>query len=225
MQSMTISPTKNVFFRKYKLPSVEDAGIYSRMTETSTTNRSEAVTRLIESADLVFRNSGAIPISVAEVACSAGVSRALVYAHFPNGEDLINAILDDAVDYFSTANVISIAGAVNFEKVTLELLDVYFEFLQKHSNLVHMVNIDSFMAGKLSRNYRMLRDGVLKRVARLARTEKSLPLNVSLSLVVLLASLADESARQVRAGSSVEMTHATMRAIATSMIEGISKYD
>ena len=88
-----------------------------------------------------------------------------------------------------------------------------------------MVNIDSFMAGKLSRNYRMLRDGVLKRVARLARTEKSLPLNVSLSLVVLLASLADESARQVRAGSSVEMTHATMRAIATSMIEGISKYD
>lgn len=179
--------------------------------------------RLIEAAHQTYLKEGAIPIGFGEVAELAGVSRTLVYSHFSRPEELVNAVLDKQGTLLEDAGITEIDPSQPMKAVITKALDVYFDHLRQHGTLIHSVSQDSFMAGKLSPAYTKLRNRSLIQLTRIATKELKLSVNMSLPLIILLASLAEEAARMVRAGKSSETTaRDVMIRSAMQIIDGLA---
>lgn len=179
--------------------------------------------RLIEAAHQTYLKEGAIPIGFGEVAELAGVSRTLVYSHFSRPEELVNAVLDKQGALLENAGITDIDPTQTLKAVITKALDVYFDHLKEHGTLIHSVSQDSFMAGQLSPSYTKLRNRSLTRLTRIAMKELKLSVNMSLPLIILIASLAEEAARMVRAGKSSEVTaKEVMTRSAMQIIDGLT---
>ena len=63
-------------------------------------NRQEKRERILESAFAVFAERGFEPVTVAEVAKRAGVSRATVFVYFPSKHALVDAITGEVMAYY-----------------------------------------------------------------------------------------------------------------------------
>ncbi len=179
--------------------------------------------RLIESAHQIYLKEGTIPIGFSEVAEHAGVSRTLVYSHFSDPAELVNAVLDRQSHALETAGLANISHTAPLETVMTDALEIYFDHLKEHGTLIHSVSQDSFMAGKLSPDYTALRNKSLIRLSRVAMKELKLSARMSLPLTILIASLAEEAARLVRARKSSEDTaKEVMIRSAVQIIDGLA---
>lgn len=175
--------------------------------------------RITQAADAAFLNDGAIPMGYKEVSEAAGVSRALIYSHFPTPEDLVNSVLDRQSDLIDAAGLDDALGQADFPTAALETLQVYFAHLCQHGPILHFVSQDSHMANRLSPKYTRRRNSALTSLSRKASIDLRLPRRISLALVILLGSLAEEAARQVARGTvSQALALETLQEAATKLI-------
>ncbi len=169
----------------------------AEMMMKSALTDSHSPDKLVDAADKAFRKSGAIPIPIADVALEAGVSRALVYSRFATLEGIINAVLNKQVAQLEPQLSAALTAPTSLDQSVRESLVPYYRHLRDHGGILHAVSQDQFMSGLLSRRYRRFRDSNLKKLARLAKDELGLPIRMAIAQVILLASLAEEAARNV----------------------------
>lgn len=189
-------------------------------TETKTDTTSS---KLVLAAERVFERDGGFPINFADVSHQADVSRALVYANFPTPQDLVNAMLARQVCILEQSDIHSAISQPDFRSATLAALVVYCDHLIDHGPILHMASQDTYMRGHLAPDYVRFRNRMLVSLSRKARHELALPASLSLALVILLASLAEEAARMARSERvDAELAKEVMRNSAELMIDGIT---
>lgn len=172
------------------------------MTTFTHTHPDTSYDRIVQAAHDAFLKDGAIPISFKDVSESAGVSRALIYSHFPTPEDLVNGVLDMQINVIEEAGLFETLDHPDFEVAAMSALSVYFDHLCAHGPILHFVSQDSHMANRLGSTYKRRRNSTLTRLAKKASQDLNLSHRIGLALVILLGSLAEEAARQVKRGTA-----------------------
>lgn len=192
------------------------------MNSTSVVFPESSAQQLTLAAHKAFLQEGALPISYGPVAELAGVSRALVYTHFPTPEDLINSVLNWQIDILTTSGLLPPKVDGDFKAKVMACLKLYFEHLFAHGPLLHVVSQNFYMGGKLSNQYTQVRNGTLKFFAKHAAKELRLRPRAAMSFIILVASLAEEGARLARTGTTTAQTSwASVRMSAETMIDSL----
>ncbi len=87
--------------------------------------------QLLEAAQEVFVSSGYHAAAMDEIADRAGVSKPVLYQHFPGKMELYLALLDDANEQLTEAVLGALQGATTEAERVVATMDAYFEFVSR----------------------------------------------------------------------------------------------
>jgi AcrR family transcriptional regulator len=98
---------------------------------------------LLEAALEVFSRSGYHASSIDEIARAAGVSKALIYEHFPSKRDLHGSLLDAHVGELFARLAVSEAEGGEPEERVRRGLETFFTFVEEHRDAWRMIFRDA----------------------------------------------------------------------------------
>jgi AcrR family transcriptional regulator len=158
---------------------------------------SARIAQILDVADALVVEAGALPISMKKVGDLMGASRALVYAYFPDPDRLAEAVLDRHMTWLAEAGVAAAAASGEFGDRALACARLYLEHIAHHGPVVHISVRDLSSVGGVSRPHVTL----LGRLARAARRDLRLGAHESLVLIELLVTIPEEAGRLVFEGT------------------------
>nr|WP_116116251.1 TetR/AcrR family transcriptional regulator [Austwickia chelonae] len=94
-------------------------------------SRQERRAQLLEAAQDVFVSSGYHAAAMDEIAERAGVSKPVLYQHFPGKMELYLALLDDANDQLTDTVLSALAEAPTLAERVVATIEAYFEFVAR----------------------------------------------------------------------------------------------
>ncbi len=154
--------------------------------------------QLIEAAARLIEVQGFLPPAMELVAQGAGVSKALVYQHFPDALDLCDAVLEAELDDLEAGGLETSTQREPLEMAAFAAADIYFDHVARRGPVLHVIYRDPVMRGRLSARARRLRDAVLGRLARGLRRAAGLDARRAVGAVSLMLTIPEESGRLVR---------------------------
>lgn len=160
--------------------------------------------KLLQAAARVIEIQGFLPPAMEQVGREAGVSKALVYQHFPDARDLCDAVLETELDDLEAAGLEALTSLEPLDAAACALAEVYFDHVARRGAVLHMIYRDPFMRGRLSRRARSLRDRILGRLARRLRRAAGLDARRAVGAVSLMLTIPEEAGRLVRQGRVTE---------------------
>lgn len=95
--------------------------------------------QLLEAAQEVFVSSGYHAAAMDEIAERAGVSKPVLYQHFPGKMELYLALLDDANEQLTEAVLAALKGATSAAERVAATIDAYFEFVSRERTPYRLV--------------------------------------------------------------------------------------
>lgn len=95
--------------------------------------------QLLEAAQEVFVGSGYHAAAMDEIAERAGVSKPVLYQHFPGKMELYLALLDDANEQLTAAVLAALQAATNDADRVAATMDAYFEFVSRERTPYRLV--------------------------------------------------------------------------------------
>src|SRR6187397_1360566 len=107
------------------------------MTSTHTTPRGQRMPRserraqLLDAAQAVFVQSGYHSAAMDEIADRAGVSKPVLYQHFPGKLDLYLALIDHHRGLLEQAVRDALASTTDNKQRVIACIDAYFEFVSR----------------------------------------------------------------------------------------------
>lgn len=134
-----------------------------------------------------------MPVSLAEVADRAGVSRSLIYSHFPTQHDLMNGVLNLQIPILEKV----IAETKNAESDESALVNAslkYFDELVERGPTVALAPNDSFLTGHVNSEFSRAAQICLLNLSRPAGRLFRVSPREALSSVLMLKALPDEAA-------------------------------
>lgn len=93
--------------------------------------RSERRAQLLEAAQQVFVEHGYHAAGMDEIADRAGVSKPVLYQHFPGKLDLYLALLDQANEQMMDAVVAALSSTDDNKQRVIATMEAYFEFVSR----------------------------------------------------------------------------------------------
>ncbi len=93
--------------------------------------RSERRAQLLEAAQQVFVEHGYHAAGMDEIADRAGVSKPVLYQHFPGKLDLYLALLDQANEQMMDAVVAALSSTEDNKQRVIATMEAYFEFVSR----------------------------------------------------------------------------------------------
>ena len=148
--------------------------------------------RIIQAADEVFLAEGTLPISLPDVASRADVSRSLIYAHFPNQTDLMNAVIARHVARLDTR--LSFHSNGNTEDTAAQIASDYFDHLISLGPTIALAPKDSFLAADLCEDYKRLARRATRFLGSLARKAFVLPPRDAVASAIMMTALPESAA-------------------------------
>ncbi|MEA2626660.1 MAG: hypothetical protein QOD06_2705 [Candidatus Binatota bacterium] len=98
----------------------------------------EAREKILETATRLFSSLGYGSTSLSQVAKEANVSKALIFWHFENKEQLFRSALQRSLEpYF--INVVDALEGIDELQQMLKLIDLYYDFVQEHTQSIRFV--------------------------------------------------------------------------------------
>src|SRR6185312_694480 len=94
---------------------------------------------LLDAAEALVLERGGPPAPVPELSRRAGVSNALVYAHFPTPADLFNALLARRLAALDAAGLEAASRLNTLEAAALACSRVYVEQVAAQGPLLHLI--------------------------------------------------------------------------------------
>jgi len=94
---------------------------------------------LLEAAQEVFVSSGYHAAAMDEIADRAGVSKPVLYQHFPGKMELYLALLDDANEQLTAAVLAALQTATTDAERVAATMDAYFEFVSRERTPYRLV--------------------------------------------------------------------------------------
>jgi AcrR family transcriptional regulator len=177
------------------------------------------IAQILDVADKLVIEAGALPISMKKVGDLMGASRALVYAYFPDPDRLAEAVLERQMRWLSEAGLDEAAGAGEFGARALACARVYLEHIARHGPVIH-ISVRDLPHGRSGAARAHI--AVLGRLARSARLDLLLVAHESLVLLELLVAIPEEAGRLAFEGSlDLESAQALCARLLTSSIDAV----
>lgn len=175
--------------------------------------------QILDAAEALVQAHGGLPLPLDELGRAAQVSKALIYAYFPDQHDLANALLSRRFAALTDGGLAEAASGPDLSAAAQACADLYFSDIAAAGPVVHIVLRDPFMAGRLDPETMRLRDRVSRRLARTARRALRLSAQEAVAALSLMTAIPEEAGRMVRAGDlSLERgRELTARLIASSL--------
>lgn len=177
------------------------------------------ITEILDIADRLVLEAGALPISMRKVGDGLGASRALVYAYFNDPEQLAGAVIERQVERLEQAGLAEAARAGPFEARALACAAIYLEHVARFGPVLHIA----------VRDLSQTRDGrarphvvLMARLARAARSDLRLGAHEALVLVELLLAIPEEAGRLVFEGRlGIDEARALCARLTASSIQSV----
>lgn len=178
-----------------KPPEAADAPSRRRLS------KAERRSDLLDAARALIFEQGYLPLSMEALARAAGVSKALVYAHFPDQAELYEAAVEAELDDLERRGLGAItADAGELEAAACAAADLYLAHVAERGTVLHLIYRDPYMAGRMPARARRTRDAVLGGFARAARRAYGCSPREALGAVNLALTIPEETGRLVFQG-------------------------
>lgn len=156
---------------------------------------------LLDAARRLIVEQGYLPLSMEALGRAAGVSKALVYAHFPDQHDLYNAVVEAALDDLDRRGSIARPSpGDDLPSAACAAAETYLAHVSSCGTVLHIVYRDLYMSGRLTARARRERDRVLGGFARAARRTYGCPAREAVAATNLILTLPEEVGRLVFQG-------------------------
>ncbi len=172
--------------------------------------RQERRAQLLGAAQEAFVRNGYHAAAMDEIAERAGVSKPVLYQHFPGKAELYLALLDQALGDIYAGLVAALDGSPAGREQVLATIDAYFAFVDSRGGAYRLV-FESDMTNDPQARARIVsaERAYSQEIARVLRTESQLDQDESAMLASGVVGLAQSSARAWLAdGRRVSRAHA-----------------
>jgi AcrR family transcriptional regulator len=156
---------------------------------------SERRERLLDAACRLIVQQGFLPLTMEQIGRAAHVSKALVYTYFPAQYDIYNAALERQVRALDAAGFDAATREQQLRDALTRCVVVYFEHIVRWGPLLHILWSDLYMAGHTEAELVHWRAQRMRRLARLARAELSLPAVEASAAIELVMTIPEETGR------------------------------
>jgi AcrR family transcriptional regulator len=144
---------------------------------------------IVAAASGLVEAQGFLPLPVEQIARAAGVSRGLVYAHFPDQRSLCNAVLADLMA--PLADRIARVRLRRFEPLATACARAYFDHVAAHGVVLHTLLTDPQL--EVEPAALAMRDAILRRLLRSARGYAPLTPHQQTAALAILLSVVEEA--------------------------------
>lgn len=175
------------------MTTTHDAGPAGRGARLS---RQARRAQLLEAAQEIFVGSGYHAAAMDEIAERAGVSKPVLYQHFPGKMELYLALLDDANEQLTVAVLDALRGATSAAQRVAATIDAYFEFVARERTPYRLV-FESDLVNDPAVRERLDRveTSVAEAIAPLMEENTEFTLDESRLLAAAMVGMAQQSAR------------------------------
>lgn len=135
----------------------------------------ERRTQILDAAAELVRRKGAAALTMDGLAAQAGVSKPLVYMHFPNTPEVLLALMRREHELLDAEVTAALARATTFEERLDALTRPYFHMLTERGSLFHELVVRQSNHDVLERWQVERRSTVIEFVAAVIREEFRLP--------------------------------------------------
>ncbi|MEH6676414.1 TetR/AcrR family transcriptional regulator [Phenylobacterium sp.] len=156
--------------------------------------------QILDAAEVQLIAHGGLPLPLEDLARAAQVSKALIYAYFPNQHDLANALLARRFAALLAAGLEDGAALADLFDAAQACAGLYFEEVAQAGPVAHIVLRDPFMAGRIDPALAAIRDRIARRLARQARSSLLLASKEAVAGLSLMTTIPEEAGRLVHAG-------------------------
>ena len=175
--------------------------------------------QILDAAEALLQAQGGLPLPLDELGRAAGVSKALIYAYFPDQHALANALLRRRLAALEDGGLGDAASDPDLTAAGQACAGIYFSDIALAGPVAHIVLRDPFMAGRVDPQVVRLRDRVSRRLARTARRALRLSAKEAVAALSLMTTIPEEAGRMVQAGdlSPERGRELTARLVAASL--------
>lgn len=170
---------------------------------------------ILDAAEVLLVAHGGFPLPLEALARAAQVSKALIYAYFPNQHDLANALLARRFAALLATGLEAAAARTNLFDAAQACGALYFDEVAQAGPVAHIVLRDPFMAGRIDPELAAVRDRLARRLARLGRLTLRLSPKEAVAALSLMTTIPEEAGRLVHAG---DLTPERGRELTTRLI-------
>lgn len=156
--------------------------------------------QILEAAEALICAEGGLPLPFDALARAAGVSKALVYAYFPNQHALANAVLRRRFAALDEAGLTRAAEIPGLEAAAQACAQIYFDEVASKGSIAHIILRDPFMTGHIEPSLRAQRDQIARRLVRAARRDLRLAPKAAVAALSLMTTIPEEAGRLVHIG-------------------------
>lgn len=196
------------------------AALASDPARRSRKSAEDRIADLIDVADDVVCQTRSAELSLQQVADAIGISRALVYAYFPDRFRLLDAVLARHVDWLRGAGLETAAGAGSFQNRAAACARIALDHILEHGPALELILRERDVARQLDGDALRFLRRVLARLARCAADELELDGAEALAMVEILSVIPIEAAARVRADDVPAQTaHAVCARMMAACIE------
>lgn len=156
--------------------------------------------QILDAAEALLQAHGGLPLPLDELGRAAGISKALIYAYFPDQHALANAVLSRRMEAMMAAGLAQAAAEPDLTAAALACADLYFRDVAAAGPVVHIVLRDPFMAGRVDAKTERRRDRISRRLARAARRDLRLSAKEAVAALSLMTTIPEEAGRMAKAG-------------------------
>ncbi|MDP1619281.1 TetR/AcrR family transcriptional regulator [Phenylobacterium sp.] len=179
--------------------------------------------QILDAAETLLTAHGGLPLPLEELARAALVSKALIYAYFPNQHDLANALLARRFTAMLAAGLEAAASQDAMDDAAQACAAAYFEEVAQAGPVAHIILRDPFMAGRIDPALTAIRDRIARRLARTARKSLRLSPKEAVAALSLMTTIPEEAGRLVHAGDlSLERGRELNRRLIASSLRALT---
>lgn len=180
--------------------------------------------QLLEAAQEVFVGSGYHAAAMDEIAERAGVSKPVLYQHFPGKMELYLALLDDANDQLIAAVIAALQSAGNDADRVAATMDAYFEFVSRERTPYRLV-FESDLVNDAAVRDRLDRveASVAEAIAPLMKESTEFTLAESQLLAAAMVGMAQQSARFWQAHAAAIPRERAAALVAALAFKGVNR--
>ena len=167
-----------------------------RVTRGTRLTRQARRAQLLEAAQQVFVSSGYHAAGMDEIAERAGVSKPVLYQHFPGKMELYLALLDDANEQITATVLRALEGATSQLDRVWATMEAYFDFVSREGTPYRLVfESDLLNDPAVSERLARVEREISAAVAPLIQQNTDYSDDEALLLATALVGMAQQSAR------------------------------
>jgi AcrR family transcriptional regulator len=183
----------------------------AQRTVAATDSRSESAKRtrlspeartaqIVDAAARMIVVQGFLPLPMEGLAKSVGISKALIYAYFPDPHALFNHLLERELKGLLTGGLDIASQVPDIEQAAVLCSMLYFEHVARLGPLLNILLSDRYMSGHIEHRLLRQRNLIMQRLARQAAKELRLSKGEAMAAMEMLSAIPEETGRLAFSG-------------------------